>query len=209
MGIKNKETFKYHYNLEVSNGRCSCGPGSEPEQVKQAGTIEFINSIIKKYGIKSISDCPCGLFENWMHLVDLTNVVYTGYDINDLAIKRNLDTYPNISFVELDMVNELLPKTDLIICRDCLFHLPNSFVSSALKNFYASGSKYLLATEHNWLKVNRELTKQELAVEAGYKHINLEIEPFNLGAPLEVHDEDVWRYYDAGHNKQMSLWKLN
>ena len=84
MGTKNKETFKYHYNLEIINNRCPHGPGSDSKLVKQSGTIEFLNDIIKKYHIKSISDCPSGLFNNWMYLVDLTGVKYIGYDINDL-----------------------------------------------------------------------------------------------------------------------------
>lgn len=209
MGIKNKENFKYHYNLEISNGRCACGPGSECDKVKQAGTIDFINNTIKKYDIKSISDCPCGLFENWIYMVDLTNVKYTGYDINDLAINRNKEVYPERFFVELDLVNEVLPPADLIVCRDCLFHLSNDFVTSAIKNFYNSGSKYLLATEHRWVKRNVELTQEELSREAGFRFINIEIAPFNLGEPIEIHNEEVWRYYEQGHNRQMSLWKIN
>lgn len=207
MGIKNKETFKYHYNLEVSNNRCACGPGSDGLQVKNAGTIDFINNMIKKYNIRSISDCPCGLFENWMYMVDLSNVEYIGYDINDLAIDRNKRVHPEKMFIEFDLVNEILPKTDLIICRDCLFHLSNDFVFKALKNFKKSGSTYLLATEHNWVSVNTELTSDELKCEAGFRQINIEIEPYNMGTPIEVHNEELWRQREGG-NRQISLWKL-
>jgi hypothetical protein len=209
MGVKNKENFRYHYELETSNNRCACGPGSEGAKVKQAGTIDFINDIIKKYNIKSISDCPCGLFENWMYMVDLSNVRYIGHDINDLAISRNKKVWADKSFIELDLVNEILPMTDLIICRDCLFHLPNDFVVSAIKNFKESGSTYLLATEHRWIKNNIELTPEELSREAGFRQINIEIEPFNLGEPIEIHNEEVWKYYEQGNNRQLSLWKLN
>lgn len=209
MGIKNKETFKYHYNLEVDNNRCPCGPGSDSNLVKQAGTIDFINSMIEKYQIRSISDCPCGLFENWMYLVNLTNVEYVGYDINDIAIERNKKNNPNLSFFEFDMVNDKISHTDLIICRDCLFHLSNDFVLSTIKNFRDSGSIYLLATEHNWVVVNGDLTEEELYREAGFRYINLEIEPFNLGQPIEIHNEEVWRQRESGHNRQMSLWKIN
>lgn len=209
MGIKNKENFRYHYELETNNNRCACGPGSEGEKVRQAGTIDFINSVIKKYSIKSISDCPCGLFENWMYMVNLDSIEYIGYDINDLAIKRNKEVNSNKLFIELDLVNEVLPMADLIICRDCLFHLPNAFVVSAIKNFKESGSTYLLATEHRWIKNNIELTPEELSREAGFRQINIEIEPFNLGEPIEIHNEEVWKYYEQGNNRQLSLWKLN
>lgn len=208
MGIKNKENFRYHYNLEVSNNRCACGPGSEGIKVKEAGTIDFINTIIKKYNIKSINDSPCGLFENWMYMIDLEGIYYVGYDINDLAIKRNKEQYPDKYFVEFDIVNEILPTADLIICRDCLFHLSNDFVIKSLKNFYDSGSKYLLATEHRYIKNNVDLTPSELINEAGYRPLNIEIPPYNMGMPIEIHNEELWASREGG-NRQMSLWKIN
>lgn len=209
VGKKNKETFKYHYNLEVSNDRCPHGPGSDSKLVKQSGTIEFINNLIKKYDIKSINDCPSGLFNNWIYLVDLAEVKYSGYDINDIVVRRNIEEHPEISFFEFDLVNEILPYADMVICRDCFFHLPSSFVINAIKNFTDSGAKYLLATEHNWVETNTDLTATELECEAGFRFINLEINPYNLGMPLEIHDEEVWRFYESGNNRQLSLWKLN
>lgn len=208
MGIKNKENFKYHYILETNNNRCACGPGSDGQKVKQAGTIDFINSVINKYNIKTINDCPCGLFENWMYMVDLADVTYVGYDINDLAIKRNKEVNPNYSFIEFDLVNEILPTADLIICRDCFFHLPNIFVTKALANFYNSGSRYLLATEHRWVKNNTDLTAAELEREAGYRNINIEIAPYNMGEPIAVHTEELWATREGG-NRHLSLWKIN
>lgn len=208
MGLKNKENFRYHYTLEVSNNRCACGPGSEGPKVKEAGTIDFINRIIKEYSIKSISDCPCGLFENWMYMVDLSSVCYIGYDINDLAIQRNKEVNTRYSFVEFDMVNEILPSADLIICRDCFFHLPNSFVIKSIENFRKSGSKYLLATEHRWIKNNIELAVAELEREAGYRNINIEIAPYNMGPPIEIHTEELWAAREGG-NRYLSLWKIN
>ena len=208
MGIKNKENFRYYYKLEAENNRCPCGPGSDPDIVKQFGTIVFIEDIVRTYRIKSISDCPCGLFENWIHMVDLTNVNYSGYDINDLAIERNKKNNPGIPFFEFDLVNEILPATDIIICRDCFFHLSTSFVLSALENFRASGSTYLLTTNHPQLSVNGDLNAKGLAQEAGFRFINLEISPFNLGRPIETHDEEVSKYVRGGNDRQLSLWRL-
>jgi len=209
MGSKNKENFIYHYNLEVSNNRPPCGPGSEHSFIERSGTVTFLNTVIKKYNIKSINDCPSGLLSNWMHLVDFKDVDYVGYDINPLAVERNKKEFPAISFFEFDLVNEILPTADLIICRDCFFHLSNNFVSKGLENFRKSGTKYLLSTSHYWLGKNNELTKKELDIEAGYRHLNLEIAPYNMGSPLEIHIEGGWTPLDAGNNRQLSLWKLN
>jgi hypothetical protein len=202
--MKMKETHKHYYELALKSGSPLCGEGSVASSVIKVGTVDYINSLIIRYNIKSISDCPCGLYENWVYLLDLPTkgITYIGYDINDLAIKRNIVKYPDIHFVEFNMCEQVLPKSDLIICRDCLFHLPNNFVTSALNNFKLSKSTYLLATEQRWLRHNSELSHQELADESGNKPINLEINPFNLGNPLEFHDEQMW-------NRSMSLWKIN
>jgi len=202
--MKLKESQKYYYNLQVGKKLPPNGPGSVDKHIKEEGTIDFINDILKKYNITSISDSPSGVYQNWIYLLDLPNrnIDYIGYDINDLIIQRNKEENPNVKFIEFDMCEEILPKTDLIICRDCLFHLPNDFVSRTLKNFKDSKSTYLLATEQRWVKKNNELTPKELKMECGWKPINLEIEPFDLGEPLEIHNEDRWK-------RSMSIWKIN
>lgn len=209
MGLKNKENFIYHYKLETSANRCACGPGSESKFLKGSGTIDFIGKLINRYNIKSINDCGCGLFENWMCLIDLSEIKYIGYDINPLAIARNKFKFPEYEFFEFDIVNEITPYADLIICRDCLFHLPNDFNIKALNNFRKSKAKYLLSTEHDWLKSNKDLTSEELENEAGFRLLNLEIEPYNLGKPLEIHFENIKPYFPEGNNRQMSLWRIN
>ncbi len=208
--MKMKDTHKYYYSLAVANNMPPCGEGSRSDFLIECGTINYISSLIDRHNIKSISDCPCGLFENWIYLLNLQDreVDYKGYDINDLVIKRNSEKFSYFNFLEFDMTKEILPKSDLIICRDCLFHLPNKFVISTLNNFKLSRSMYLLATEQRWLTQNRELTTDELLNESGNKPINLEIEPFNLGTPLESFDE---RGAFAGERgiRSMSLWKIN
>jgi hypothetical protein len=202
--MKMKDTHKYYYKLALKNKTSLCGDGSVYEDVVKEGTVDYIGSIVKKYNIKSISDCPCGLYENWIYSLefDKKGIDYIGYDINDLIIIRNKTKFPVIEFIEFNMCEQQLPKSDLIICRDCLFHLPNQFVIAALNNFKLSGSTYLLATEQRWVTQNKELTKEELNNESGNKPINLEIAPFNLGQSLEFHDEKLWR-------RSLSLWKLN
>ena len=204
MGMK--ESFIRNYKIKESLGSnvCPCGPGSVGESVIKAGTINFINMLIEKYNITSINDCPSGLYENWVHNLNLPSrgIKYIGYDINNIVVERNKYNYPNIEFYEFDNTKEVLPKCDLIICRDCLFHFPNEFVMKALKNFKDSKSTYLLATQQRWITENKEMSQGELNDELGYKPLNLEIEPFNLGKSLEFHDEKTW-------NRDMSLWKIN
>lgn len=209
MGIKNKEIFKYHYNLEVGNNRCPCGPGSRPDFLIYTGTIDYINRIIDDYNIKSINDCPSGVFGNWAYLLKLSDVKYVGYDINDLVVDRNKKEYPDLEFHELDLVNENVPYADLILCKDCLFHLSNAFVFKVLDNFKKSGSKYLLTTNYDKLSRNKELSSAELAREAGFKEINLIIDPFNMGLPIETHTEKINEFFGVENDHELSLWQLN
>lgn len=203
-----EKSHEYYYKLAVKNGTCPCGDGSILELVIKAGTISYLNKLIERYNIKSISDCPCGLYENWIFKLDLPkkDVKYIGYDINPSAIKRNKKMFSEIDFVKFNMCNEILPKTDLIICRDCLFHLPNDFIIETLNNFKKSKSTYLLATSQDQIKVNLDLSPNELKVGAGNRCINLEIEPFNMGEPLEIHDETS---IDDRGLRSMLLWKIN
>ena len=145
------------------------------------------------------------VFDN---LLNLSEINYVGYDINDLAIERNRKNNSSITFVEFDMVNEVLPYADLIICRDCFFHLSNNFVLKVLNNFKLSGSKYLLATNHEQLDSNTDLTQKELDKEAGFRLINIRIAPFNFSESLEVHTEEITKYCLHGNDRQMVLWKL-
>lgn len=204
----NKEWAKYWYNRRLKNlnvFETPCGEGSTPAST----TIikRYIGKLVKSLDIKSVSDAPCGLFNLWMHDVDYGNAKYVGYDINDEVIERNRREFPNIEFHEFDIVNEVLPKSDLIICRDCLFHLPGESVLRALENFRKSGSKYLLATNHNQLAKNEEVRplpgtpQKEASIAYGYRRLNISLEPFGMGKPIDFIEERKW-------NRQFCLWEL-
>ena len=203
-----EETHRAYYEIAVKTGTPPCGDGSILELVIRAGTIDYLNKLMKRYNIKSVSDCPCGLYENWIFKLDLPkkHIKYFGYDINHLVIKRNKKKYPKLKFFKFNMCDEILPQTDLIICRDCLFHLPNEFVINTLNNFKKSKSTYLLATEQQWVKKNHDLEPHELLFETGNRPINLEIDPFNLSNPIEFHDE---LNIDDRGPRSISLWKIN
>ena len=155
-----------------------CGNGSTIENTK--GVSEFIEKVIVDYKIKSISDAGCGDY-SWMSLIDRHGAYYVGYDINDEMIKE-LD-YENISFEVFDVTSEVLPKTDLIICRDCLFHLTTDDGVQAIKNFRESGSKYLLSTTFDYVTKNIQLDPRSQIKRYGVRRINIQIEPYSLGRP--------------------------
>ena len=119
-------------------------------------------------------------------------------------IDRNKSAYPEISFVELDLLNDVLPSVDLIICRDCLFHFPNADIEKALSNIKKSGSKFLLTTSFSWR------TYPNIDIHMGdFRRINLEIEPFNLPAPYEriiEGNQETSTVAGSQADRSMCLW---
>jgi len=119
--------------------------------------IEILK-LIKKYDIKSIIDAPCGDFA-WMKEVSLEHIDYLGVDIVPTLISRNNKKYGTnkIIFIERDIVTDILPVYDLILCRDCFVHLSNRDIIKAVKNFRKSGSNYLLTTTYANVAININL----------------------------------------------------
>ena len=179
------------------------GYGSQHHHVISSGLIPFINKIIKEYGVTSINDAACGFFANWTHELELEGVTYTGFDIVPDTVKSNKEAYPHLNFYEKDVVRNVLPPADLVIARDFFFHLTNDCILDTLAKFKASNSKYLVATYHkedpNYPHLLTE--NPDMHSQIGYVPRNLEISPFNLGEPLQVHYETAWQRY-------MGLWKL-
>lgn len=92
-----------------------------------------LQKVFIAYNIKSMLDIPCGDF-NWMQLMDLSGISYQGADIVEPLVKHVSSMYPGYTFSVLDIVNDDLPKVDLVFTRDCLGHLSNANVLKALKN---------------------------------------------------------------------------
>jgi hypothetical protein len=145
-------------------------------------------------------DIPCGDF-NWMKEVDLSGVDYVGADIVEKLIESNNIKYTNKSFTVLNIVEDALPKVDLVFVRDCLGHLSNVNVLKALENIKKSGSKYLLATSFTKWDKNPDIT------DGGWKCINLMIAPFYLN-PIYLINEDCREGYPNYNDKCMLLFDL-
>jgi hypothetical protein len=134
-------------------------------------------------------DIPCGDW-NWMRTVNLKGVQYVGADIIPGLIQRNRLMFQDHEFQVLDACRDTLPKVDLILCRDFLFHLPNAMALEVLRNFKRSGSTWVLLTSFPLVKENVNVA---VVTEDGlppWRKTNLSIPPFNLHSPLEVIQEN-------------------
>jgi hypothetical protein len=109
-----------------------------------------LEKFLEDFAVKSIFDAPCGDF-NWMRTVSLgKDVSYLGGDIAGSLIASNQEKYhaPRRRFVDFDIVADAFPDSDLWFCRDCLFHLSNGQIFSALRNFSRSKIELLMMTNH-------------------------------------------------------------
>ena len=165
----------------------------------RTGTIRSaLPNLLRNIGAQSLLDAPCGDF-NWMRLVDLGEIRYTGVDVVTELIIRNRQLYggPGKDFVVADVVKDKLAQSDVILCRDCFIHLSFKDIQRTLTNFKRSGSQFLLATTHVDIVQNTNVRT------GGWRNINLQLGPFNFPEPLELLVED------AELRKCLGLWKLS
>lgn len=157
-----------------SQGESRSGEGSTVEITTNVRTV--LEQVVAERGIKTFLDAPCGDF-NWMRLVHLPHVNYTGADIVPSVVRRNQQehTAPSRSFIQLDLCTQLPPANDLVLCRDCIQHLANPEVKSLLRNISRSGSRFLLVTTTPAMAPNSEIVRT-----GDFRPINLEAAPWSI-----------------------------
>ena len=106
--------------------------------------------LLKEYGVSRLLDAPCGDF-NWMrHVVPGLGIDYIGGDIVKALVRRNQREFgaAGVSFRQMDIASDPLPASDLMMVRDCLFHLSYGDIYRFLENFCRSDIGLLLTTAH-------------------------------------------------------------
>jgi SAM-dependent methyltransferase len=198
-----KSKFRsYYLNNGWGNSESKSGGGSSMEST--VAIRKALPTIFSQFSISKMLDVPCGDFY-WMKTVDLSGIEYTGADIVDEMIADNKKAYQksNINFEVMDILKDKIPSTDLIFCRDCLFHLTNHLGVQAIENFKNSGSKYLLTTTFTKIHENVEIRSIGL-----FRPINLELAPYNMPKPLLIVEDKKSEADPNKWGKSMALWKL-
>jgi len=124
---------KFQQGWKGGGSETPCGSGS-----KLSNTVlqrEWLPDIAEKYGIRTVADIGAGDM-NWItHMT--WDVEYTPYDL--------VPRHPDVT--EFDLVNEVPPKVDCILCLWVLNHMPFEDSRAAIRNIKLSGSKYLIMTD--------------------------------------------------------------
>lgn len=159
---------------------------------------EALPALLQKYDIRVLLDIPCG-DAFWIGEVLPNQLNYIGADIvPDLIVRNQMEKSDLGTFEVLDLVYDVLPRTDLAMVRDCFIHLPNAQVKKAILNIKKSGTRYLLTTHFVG-----EFPNIDIEI-GGYRPINLCKPPFSLPKPLALLN-DFDGINDNG--KHMALWK--
>lgn len=173
------------------------GPGSSLAYTKNLRAK--LPKLISDYKIKSVFDAPCGDL-NWMkYLLPKLSIKYIGGDIIKDLIDQHKKFFENetIKFVHINLIEEKFPKVDLMICRDCLFHLSYKDIKGVLQNFIKAEIKYLLTTTFIEGRPHRDI------ISGDFRRLNLFQEPFSFNKnPLERIDDSIYPY----PCRQICLW---
>ncbi|HMI78695.1 MAG TPA: class I SAM-dependent methyltransferase [Ferruginibacter sp.] len=202
--MSTREVFTVIYNTNNWKSKESIsGIGSELKQTETL--IKDLGKLLHDLNIKSLLDIPCGDL-SWMQRIDLSKIQYTGADIVEDLVEKNKEKYKdkgNFEFKVINLINDPLPGSEMIIIRDCLVHFSFADIFKALENIKSSGCKYLLTTTFPKHPVNYNITTGE------WRTINLQKKPFNFPPPIFVINENCAENNGRYNDKSMALWKIN
>jgi len=199
--FRNPESiFTEVYKKHSWGGVSLSGPGSDLEH-----TITLrkeLPKLLHELRVTSILDIPCGDF-NWLKELDLGFISYIGADIVDDLVVHNKEKYSakNRKFEKINILNDKLPKVDLIFSRDLFVHFSNKDVQKAIKNIKESKSEFLLTTSFISKKENKDIVTGE------WRSINLLFPPFSFPKPIKIINENYLKE-EKYTDKSLLLWKV-
>lgn len=195
----NKDIFSNIYSNKEWNGVNDLsgplsGPGSSLEYTEKLRTNLLI--ILLRFNVKTFLDAGCGDL-TWMStMLNKINAKYIGVDVVEMLIDNHKKNFPSIEFHVNDITADPLPMADMMMCRDCLFHMSNEDVFKTLRNFLKSNIKYLFTTTHVTDFPNTDIQT------GSFRILNLLDTPFNFPTPLYSIDDT----YSHHPQRNMAVW---
>jgi SAM-dependent methyltransferase len=177
------------------------GPGST--RARAADFTGDLIDLLKRLDTRVLLDAACGDF-HWARPVADAVEHYIGLDVVPDLIDHHLreNAAAGRTFVCGDLTVDVLPKADVIVCRDCLVHLSFDDMGRAVRNFQRSGSRFLLTTTFLGRGPNED-------IETGWwRPLDMEAPPFRWPPPLAAVDERCTHTGGIYRNKRLGLWAL-
>ena len=177
------------------------GPSSDIKQTKLI--VKELLHVFSDLKISTMLDIPCGDF-HWMKTMNLSDIDYTGADIVEKLIKENTRQYAKdgVHFEKLNIIEDKLPKVDLLFCRDCLVHFSFEAIFKAFNNIIDSQSKYICTTTFTERIDNSDIVTGE------WRTLNMECLPFTLPTPLKIINEGCTKDDGFWKDKSLGLWEI-
>lgn len=171
------------------------GSGTGSTLDATAGLRQRLPALLAELAATSFTDVGCGDF-HWMSKVELP-CPYMGIDIVPVLIDRLNKDHGTATrqFIAMNAVEEALPPSDVVMCREVLFHLSFADAGALLGNIYASGARWVMLTSDSATRFNADIAS------GGARLLNLEIAPFRLGRPVHVIDEG-----SSYQGRRMGVW---
>lgn len=178
------------------------GPGST---VKGTGNLrQAMERAFAELNIRSLVDAPCGDM-NWTRHLKYTFESYIGVDLVPSIIEKlRQDTgfSPAYNFQVGNIVTDILPRADAVLCRDCLVHLPSAMISEALGKLKRAGFRYLMLTTFPAWEKNEDCKI------GSWRPLNMQKAPFDLPPPKALLPEYPGAS-GANTDKSIGIWELN
>jgi hypothetical protein len=185
-------------------GAATSASGLGSESAATEAVREALPVLLQRLGARSLLDAPCG-DAGWITGC-VRDLDYTGVDIvpslitaNSLRAQRS---EVNARFLVADITSDALPRTDVILCRDCLVHLSYDNVHRAVARFRESGARWLLTTTFPEWEVNSDCE------DGDWRALNMERAPFCWPAPAELINERCDEGDGGWRDKSLGLWLI-
>ena len=194
-------------HIEKTNlwGAASSVSGLGSEDPATAAIREVLSPLLQRLGAHSLLDAPCG-DAGWIGRIKL-DLDYTGIDIVPSLIEANRQRVAagelSGRFLVADITRDALPRTDVVLCRDCLVHLSFQNIVRAIANFRASGARFLLVTTFPEWDDNRDCE------DGDWRALNMEKAPFDWPAPRALINERCEEGGGGWRDKSLGLWRLD
>jgi hypothetical protein len=197
LGTKHREqVFSRIYTENLWGDAESCSGRGSSNAATEAVRRE-LPALFDRYQVRSLLDAPCGDFV-WMQTLIGSLDRYIGIDIVPEIISTNAAAFGSekVSFLRADITVPPLPAADMILCRDCFIHLPTRMILAALRNFKATGARYLLLTNE------RDSGEYHDIAVGSFRPIDFTRPPFSFPEPVHRLNESP----EGG--RQLCLWEL-